>query len=133
MLTIAAAYLASAILFLGLDALWLGIVAKGLYADALGTLMRERPRLGVALLFYAIHLTGLVVFAVMPALEAGAGRAGLLGALFGLCAYAAYDLSNLATLREFPARLALLDLAWGTSLTALAALVGYYAAHSVSA
>jgi uncharacterized membrane protein len=129
---IASAYLAAAVLFLGLDALWLGFVARRFYLDALGGLIRDRPNLGVALLFYAIHLTGIVVFAVIPALDQGAARAALLGALFGLCAYAAFDLTNLATLRGFPARLAFVDLAWGTVLTAVAALAGFYAARWAS-
>jgi uncharacterized membrane protein len=129
---IASGYLAAAVLFLGLDALWLGVVARRFYLDALGGLMRDRPHRGVAVLFYAVHLTGIVVFAVIPALGQEAGRAMLLGALFGLCTYAAYDLTNLATLRGFPSRLVIVDLVWGAVLTALAALADFYAMHWAS-
>ena len=94
--------------------------------------MRERPNIGVACLFYVIYLAGIVVFAVMPALGQGSEKAALLGGLYGLCAYATYDLTNLATLRDFPVKLALVDIGWGICGTALAAVVGFHAAQWIA-
>lgn len=108
--------------FLALDLLWLGVVARGFYVNQLGHLMRPDVRWGAAFLFYAIYLLGVVVLAVLPALEVGSlTRAAGLGALLGLVSYAAYDLTNLATLAGFPARMVLVDLVWGTVLTAAVA------------
>jgi uncharacterized membrane protein len=122
------AYFACALVFLGLDWVWIGLIAKSFYVWALGSLMRDRPLL-VALAFYLIDAVGIVVFAVEPALSHGFARAALLGALYGFCAYATYDLTNLATLRGFPPKLAFLDIAWGACVTAVAALVGFHAAR----
>lgn len=112
--------------FLALDALWLGVVARGFYARQLGEMLRDDPRWGAAVLFYLIYVAGVVVLAVLPALELRSpGRALALGALLGLVAYAAYDLTNLATLKGFPIRMVVVDLAWGTVLTAVVAWAGY--------
>jgi uncharacterized membrane protein len=97
-------YGSAMVTFLALDLLWLGIVARGFYANQLGHLMRPDVRWGAAFLFYAIYVLGIVVLAVLPALDAGSlARAAGLGALLGLVAYAAYDLTNMATLAGFPA------------------------------
>jgi uncharacterized membrane protein len=128
----AVAYLASAAALVGLDALWIFWIARRFYASALGPLLRERPNLGPARFFYVVYLVGVVVFAVMPALGNGLAKAALLGALYGLCAYATYDLTNLATLRGFPARLAILDLAWGICVTAASATAGFHATQWVA-
>lgn len=112
--------------FLVLDALWLGVVARRFYAAQLGEMLREDPRWGAAGLFYLIYVLGVVVLAVLPALEVrSAGRAVALGGLLGLVAYAAYDLTNLATLKGFPVRMVVVDLAWGTVLTGAVAWAGY--------
>ena len=105
-----------------LDAAWLGGVASSLYAQMIGHLMAEQPRLGIAAMFYLLYPVGLVVFVAMPQ----AGRPGLvgavkLGALFGLMAYGTYDLTNLATLKGWPVSLALLDMAWGATVSAASA------------
>jgi uncharacterized membrane protein len=112
--------------FLALDLLWLGIVARGFYANQLGHLMRPDVRWGAAFLFYAIYVLGIVVLAVLPALDAGSlARAAGLGALLGLVAYAAYDLTNMATLAGFPARMVVVDLIWGTVLTTAVASAAF--------
>jgi len=112
--------------FLALDALWLGVVARSFYARQLGDLLRNDPRWGAAALFYLIYVGGVVVLAVLPALEGRSpGKALGLGALLGLVAYGAYDLTNLATLRGFPTRMVAVDLAWGTVLTGVVAWAGY--------
>jgi uncharacterized membrane protein len=114
--------------FLALDALWLGVVAREFYYSRLGPLMKDPPDLHAAAAFYALYVAGIVYFAILPALAAAsAGRALINGALFGLVAYATYDLTNLATLRGFPAELARIDIAWGAFATAIAAGAGYLA------
>ena len=119
------AYAATAALLLVLDALWLGLVAKPVYTAAIGHLMAEKPNLPVALLFYLLYPVGLVIFAVLPhAGDAGWRGAALAGALFGFFAYATYDLTNLATLKDWPVGVSLLDMAWGTALSAVAATAG---------
>lgn len=109
-----------------LDLVWLGVVAKGLYARHMGTLLRPDVKWVPALIFYALYVTAIVVFVVMPAVERRSlGRALGFGAFFGLAAYATYDLTSLALIRDFPLIIVLVDLAWGTVLTAAAAAVGY--------
>jgi uncharacterized membrane protein len=125
-------YGAVAIVFLGLDALWLGVVAKGFYADSLGGLLADRPNFAVAGLFYALYILGIVIFVAGPALDSGSwGRAAIRGALFGLFAYATYDLTNLATLRGWPVGLTLVDLAWGMAVTAVSATAGVVLTQAV--
>jgi uncharacterized membrane protein len=108
-----------------LDLVWLGLVARPLYAQGIGHLMAPAPRFGIALLFYAVYALGLTVFAVAPQdPPAGWRRTLCRAALFGVVAYATYDLSNLATLRDWPLGLSLLDIAWGAAASSLAAAVG---------
>ncbi|HEV2977066.1 MAG TPA: DUF2177 family protein [Casimicrobiaceae bacterium] len=113
----------------GGDFLWLGIAARDFYLSRLGALLRPEPYWLPAALFYALYASGLLVFCVTPALAAASWRKALgLGALLGLIAYATYDLSNLATLQGWPVTVALADVAWGMSLSGVAALSGYAAA-----
>jgi len=121
----AVAYVATLAVFCGLDFLWLGFVAKGYYQSQLGALLLDKPNIPVAALFYALYVAGVLVFAVLPALDAGQwSRALLHGALFGFFAYATYDLTNLATLKGWTPSVALLDLAWGTVVTGVSATAG---------
>jgi len=93
-----------------------------------------KPRLEVAALFYALCAAGITILVVQPALYAGEWhKAVILGAVFGLCAYGTYDLTNLATLRRWSFRLALVDMAWGTFLTAIASLAGFVASRLAGA
>ncbi len=113
-----------------LDLLWLGVVAKGLYAKHMSTLLRPDVKWVPALLFYLLYVTAVVVFVVMPAAERRSlGRAMALGAFFGLAAYATYDLTSLALIRDFPLIIVLVDLAWGVALTTVAASAGYAVAR----
>ena len=122
------AYVASAVVFLGLDYIWLSRVARDFYASSLGSMMRETPDFTAAGIFYLFYIAGIVFFAAMPA-ESWKG-ALLRGALLGLLAYGTYDMTNLATLKGWPWRMAAVDMAWGTALTALAALGGYLASKA---
>ena len=119
-------YLPTLIVFLILDALWLGFVARGFYRDQLGELMRPDIRWGAALVFYLLFIVGLLVFVVVPALAHGSlARVVLTGAFFGLITYATYDLTNLATLRGFPTIVALVDLAWGATVAGATSAAAY--------
>jgi len=121
-------YAATAAVFLAADAVWLGLVAKGFYARQLGSLLREQPDFAVAAVFYLIYAGAVVLFAVMPGLQAGSWRLALgYGAALGFIAYGTYDMTNLATLKGWPVTVALVDLAWGTAITAICALAGYFA------
>ena len=105
--------------FLVIDGIWLLVIAKKLYAQQLGYLMAEKPRLFAALLFYLLFVLGLQGFVVNPALAAGHVSAALLpGLLFGLITYATYDLTNLATVRDWPVLITVIDLAWGSFVSA---------------
>lgn len=109
-----------------IDAIWLSIVANKFYKTQLGPLLLEKPNMIAAILFYIIYVIGIVVFALMPALAAGDWKIALgLGALLGLVAYATYDLTNLATLKDFPVKVVIVDLIWGTVLTGTVAALSY--------
>ncbi len=105
--------------FLAIDAVWLSNAGRLFYVPEIGSLLRERPNFLVALIFYAIYAAGLLIFVVTPQLRAeGLGKALLYGGLFGFVAYATYDMTNLATLKGFTARIAIIDMVWGTVLSA---------------
>jgi len=126
-MTYVVAYIATAVVFLGLDALWIGKVALGLYRQDLGGQLLDKPNLAVAGLFYLFYIAGIVILAISPALAEGNWlKALLFGAVLGLVAYGTYDFTNLSTLKAYTVRLALTDLAWGTALTALSATIGYW-------
>jgi len=122
-------YGASLLAFLALDFLWLGVVARDFYREAMGELMRSDVRWAPAMAFYVLFVAGVVVFVVLPAAErASLARAALLGGLFGLITYATYDLTNLAVLSGFRTGLAIVDMAWGTVLCSAVSVVGYLVA-----
>ncbi len=119
------AYAAIALVMVVLDMLWLGFIAKPLYQQGIGHLMAERPNVPVAVLFYAVYAVGLLVFAVLPhAADVGWTKTALSAALFGFFAYATYDLSNLATLKGWPVGMSLLDMAWGSAVSAVSGMAG---------
>jgi uncharacterized membrane protein len=104
-------------LFLALDLTWLGVVAKGFYAQQVGFMMRERVLWPAALLFYALFVLGLLVFVIGPAFEARSVMKALaLGAFFGFITYQTYDLTNYAIVKGWPLPLVVVDIAWGTVL-----------------
>lgn len=120
-------YLGTAAVFLLVDLLWLGVVARGLYRRHLGHLLAEEVNWGAAIVFYLLFVVGILVFAVLPAVERGSAvRAALMGGLFGFFAYATYELTNLATLEGWPPGIVFVDIVWGTVLTAAVALAGYH-------
>ncbi|WP_428032002.1 DUF2177 family protein [Ancylobacter sp.] len=119
------AYASTGLVFLALDAVWLGFMSSRVYRPLIGDLMAEQPNWPPAVLFYLLYIVGVVVFAVQPALASGRWTTALaLGAFLGLIAYGTYDLTNHATLRNWPAAMTAIDLAWGTLLTGVAATIG---------
>lgn len=113
-----------------LDALWLGVIANKLYKQELGSLLLEKPNMVAAIAFYVIFVIGVLVFAVLPAIQAGDWKVALgLGALLGLVCYATYDLTNLATLKGFPVKIVIIDLVWGMFIAATTATVTYLVTH----
>lgn len=124
------AFASGALAFLALDAVWLTVMADLLYRPAIGHLMREGFDLAAAAAFYLIYLSGSTVFAVLPSQSAAAAAAR--GALFGFVAYATYDLTNQATLRDWPWHVTAIDLVWGSVVTSVSAAAGQWAAARFS-
>jgi len=103
--------------FFALDMVWLGLVAKSFYARHIGLLMKSDVNWLAAILFYLLFIAGLVAFVFVSAVDKGSCvRALLFGALFGLITYATYDLTNLATLKDWPFAVTVVDMAWGMVL-----------------
>lgn len=126
MIRLTAVYLGSAAVFFAVDLLWLGVLARGFYRQNLGHLLAQDVRWGAALLFYFIFILGIVVLAVLPALEAGRFlRAIFLGGFVGFVGYAAFDLTCLALFKDFPVKVVVIDMAWGTILSAATAAAGF--------
>jgi uncharacterized membrane protein len=129
MKTIITAYLAAGIAFLIVDAIWLTTMADTLYRPLLGDKLEPQFKLAPAICFYLIYVAGIVFFAVLPALQGGGlAKAALNGAVLGLIAYATYDLTNQATLRDWPLAITLADIPWGAFVTAVGASAGFLAA-----
>ena len=121
-------YLTMLVVFVAIDIVWLGVVAKDYYRSSIGHLMGDGFNIPAAIAFYLIYIAGVMMFAVLPAAQSGEWtRAAFLGAAFGFFAYATYDLTNLATLKNWPLGVSLADMAWGSFSTALAAAAGYAA------
>lgn len=113
-------YLLTVPVFFAVDMIWLGYVARNFYKEQLQALLSPQVNWTAALLFYCIYIAGILFFAVRPGLETGSlAKACLLGALFGFFTYATYDLTNLATLRDWPILVTAVDIAWGTVLCTL--------------
>ena len=128
------AYAATAAALLALDAVWLGIVAQPLYQRSIGHLMAEQPGWAAAAAFYLVYPLGLMRFAVLPHRQDRAMAPTLsAAALFGFFAYATYDLSNLATLRDWPVGVSLIDIAWGAVVSTASAAAGKLALDRASA
>jgi uncharacterized membrane protein len=127
MKTFIVSYFVSGIVFLGLDAVWLSIMGTPLYRAQLGNLMLEKFLLPPAIAFYLAYPVGIAVFAVGPGLQAASGAVAVgYGLLFGLLAYATYNLTNMATVRGWSPIVTIVDIGWGAAVTAAAALAGYW-------
>jgi uncharacterized membrane protein len=119
-------FLVAFAVFMVIDLIWLGVIAAPFYRNQIGFLMAKNVNWAAAVLFYIIFIVGMVVFVIQPALTAQSiTSAILLGALFGLVAYATYDLTNLATLEGWPLTLVVVDIIWGTTLSVLVSTITY--------
>lgn len=123
-----ALYTITTVVFFALDFAWLSTATSRIYAPRLGDLLAPKPNLPVAAVFYLVFIMGLIALAIVPGLKEGS-LLGVVwrGALFGFMTYATYDLTNLATLRDWPWDLTIIDLVWGTTLNAVVSVAGYYA------
>ena len=121
-------YLIAFAVFFAIDMVWLVLVANKFYQKHLGFLMKPRVTWIAAIIFYLIFIAGLVVFVISPALEKHSWKHALLfGALFGLITYATYDLTNLATVKDWPLLVTVVDLVWGTALATVVSCLGFLA------
>jgi len=125
-------YLIALPVFFAIDMVWLGLVAKNFYRSQIGFLMTPNINWLAAIIFYLLFVAGLVLFVITPAIEKGSlTHALLFGALFGLIAYATYDLTNLATLKDWPLLVTIVDLAWGAVLAASVSTATYFIASKI--
>lgn len=115
------------VVFFLVDILWLGLVAKNIYAQHLGHLMADKTNWLAAIIFYAVFIGGLVLFAINPALQKESLKYAIMyGAMFGFMTYFTYDMTNLATLKNWPVFITIIDVIWGTLLNALTAGITFY-------
>jgi uncharacterized membrane protein len=126
--TVGLAFLVTLVVFVGLDAAWLMLVAVPMFQSQLGAILRSEPMLGAAIVFYLIYTFGLVALAVRPAVAARSmAVAAAKGAVLGLTAYATFDLTNLAVIKGWTIGLAAIDIAWGVMVSTIASMAGTFA------
>jgi uncharacterized membrane protein len=115
-------YFSTLVVFLAIDMVWLVWLARATYVAEMGDLMRKQPNIVAAVAFYLVYTAGLMFFAINPGLKAGSiMQSVMLGAALGFVAYGTYDLTNLSVMNGFTVRIAMIDLAWGTVLSAATA------------
>lgn len=119
-------YLISFLVFIVIDLIWLGIIAKNLYSKYLGYLMTDNINWFSAFIFYMIFIFGILIFVLNPALEKNSLYHSIIfGALFGFVTYATYDLTNLATVKDWPLTITIIDLIWGSTLSSLTSSISF--------
>lgn len=124
-------YLVTIPIFFAIDMVWLGVIAKNMYREYLGFLLRDPVNWSAAFIFYALFIVGLMYFAIIPALKEGSlVQALIYGALFGFFTYATYDLTNLATINDWPLTITLIDMVWGTVLCGLVSVGSVWASRT---
>jgi uncharacterized membrane protein len=120
-------YLGTGLAIAALDAVYLTVAGQRVYRPTLDYALADKPALPAAVAFYLMYVLGVVVLAILPNKDAGLAKTALTGALLGAFAYATYDLTNQATLKVWATRITLIDICWGTVLTAVGASAGYLA------
>lgn len=121
------AYILTFIVFLAIDMIWLGFIARDLYRRQLGNFLSDQVNWTAAIIFYLLFVFGIFLFAVFPAAEKQSiSHAIIYGALFGFFTYATYDLTNLATLKNWPVKIVFIDIVWGMVLTGLVSTAGFF-------
>lgn len=133
LLNIFSVYMIIATVFFLIDLIWLGVVAKGFYAKHLGHMLREQVNWSAAVAFYLVYIAGIQIFVVGPALKGSWSmmHTALLGGVLGFFAYCTFDLTALALFKHWPVRVAVVDIAWGTLLTAATAATALFVARVV--
>ncbi len=125
-------YLCAFLVFIVIDLIWLGFIAKSFYRHQLSNLMAEKVKWIPALIFYLVYTIGVLYLVVLPASDKSSlSQALLMGALLGFVSYSTYDLSNMATIRDWPVKVVFADIVWGTILTAIVSLISYLIAQSL--
>ncbi|MCA1759871.1 MAG: DUF2177 family protein [Bacteroidales bacterium] len=125
--SIVISYLLTFMVFLIVDMLWLGVVAKNIYQKYLGEFLTDNVNWTAAFIFYFIFVVGISIFAIYPSVNKDSVyQAILMGALFGFFTYATYDLTNLATLKGWPLSIVIIDIIWGSVLSAIVSFSGFY-------
>lgn len=120
-------YIVTFLVFFIIDLIWLGLIAKNLYKNQIGHLMSDQPNWIAAIVFYLIFIFGLTYFVIAPALDSGEWTKALInGLIFGFITYSTYDLTNLATLQNWPIKITIIDLVWGTSLGGSVSTISYW-------
>lgn len=119
-------YLVALVVFVIIDGLWLTVIARSLYQEKLGDLMASNPNWLAAIIFYLLFIVGLVFFVIDPAMAKESFKYALFAGMFlGLLTYATYDLTNLATIKDWPVSITIIDLIWGTTLSGLVSSITY--------
>ncbi len=120
-------YLGTAVVFFAVDMLWLGFIAKGIYNKYLANFLSGQVNWPAAIIFYLIFIVGLFIFVILPASDTNSLKQVILyGALFGFFTYATYDLTNYATLKDWPIQIVLIDIVWGATLSTIVSTAGFY-------
>ena len=123
-------YVLTVPVFFAIDIVWLGVIARGFYRRHLGFILSPDVNWVAAVTFYLIYIAGIIFFAVRPALASGRlSEAALIGGLFGFFTYATYDLTNMATIKDWPLKIVVVDILWGTCLCALVAGLSFLIAR----
>lgn len=131
--TILFSYVLTFLVFLIVDLTWLGFIARGLYKKYLGGFLSDNVNWTAAIIFYLIYVAGILIFAVYPAVSKDSViHAIIMGALLGFLAYATYDLTNLATLKGWPVQIVIIDILWGSALTLIVSIAGFYITKWIS-
>ena len=128
-------YIFTLIIFLLLDSLWISVIANKFYKEQIGYLLSSTPNLPAAALFYCLYIVGLLIFVVGPSLKSKSKsvvQVAFLGGLFGLFAYCTYDLTNFATIKDWPLQLTLVDILWGYILSGVVSAASYLLGKKLS-
>ena len=125
-------YLIALPVFFAIDFLWLALIAKNFYAKQIGFIMKTNFNIPAAFIFYLLFIVGLVLFVISPAVEKKSlFTAIIMGGLFGFFTYATYDLTNLATLKDWPLMVSIVDMVWGVILSASVSTITYFIATKI--
>jgi uncharacterized membrane protein len=117
-------YAMATVVFFALDIVWLGYIARGFYRNNLGSIISPEVNWSAAVVFYLLYIVGILVFAIVPALKAGSIQTAIIwGALFGFFTYATYDLTNMATIKNWPLKIVIVDIVWGSFLCSVVAFL----------